>query len=73
MTKNDTNDTQNKQVFFTQIEMNALAFAVKNRMAIIEMRAIAYHGETPESFRKYLDSEWEYNALVSLAKKLHID
>jgi hypothetical protein len=64
---------EKEQVFFDSVEMNALAFAVKNRMALIEMRALSYHGETPESFRKYLDGEWEYNALISLAKKLHID
>lgn len=56
-----------------QVEMNALAFAVKNRMAIIEMKALAEHGETPQSFKAYLDSEWEYGALVSLCRKLHID
>jgi len=64
---------EKEQVFFDSVEMNALAFAVKNRMAIIEMKALSFHGETPESFRKYLDGEWEYNALISLAKKLHID
>ena len=31
---------------FDQVEMNALAFAVKNRMAIIEMKALSFHGET---------------------------
>ena len=64
---------EKEQVFFDQVEMNALAFAVKNRLAVIEMKAIAYHGETPQSFRQYLDGEWEYTALLSLAKKLHID
>jgi hypothetical protein len=58
---------------FDQVEMNALAFAVKNRMAIIEMKALSFHGETPQSFREYLDGEWEYGALVSLCRKLHID
>ena len=58
---------------FDQVEMNALAFAVKNRMAIIEMKALSYHGETPQSFKAYLDNEWEYGALVSLCRKLHID
>lgn len=58
---------------FDQIEMNALAFAIKNRMAIIEMKALSFHGETPQSFREYLDGEWEYGALVSLCEKLHID
>lgn len=67
------NDTQPKQVFFTQEEFDALAFAIKNRMALIEMRALSYHSETPETFRKYLDSEWEYTALVSLVKKFDID
>lgn len=56
-----------------QVEMNALAFAVKNRMAIIEMKALAEHGETPKSFKEYLDNEWEYGALVSLCRKLHIE
>ena len=58
---------------FDQVEMNALTFAVKNRMAIIEMKALSYHGETPQSFKAYLDNEWEYGALVSLCRKLHID
>lgn len=56
-----------------QVEMNALAFAVKNRMAIIETKALAEHGETPHSFKEYLDNEWEYGALVSLCQKLHIE
>lgn len=56
-----------------RVEMNALAFAVKNRMAIIEMKALAEHGETPQSFKEYLDNEWEYGALVSLCRKLHIE
>lgn len=64
---------EKEKIEFSQIEFNALAFAIKNRMALIEMRAVSYHGETPESFRKYLDGEWEYNALISLSKKLHID
>lgn len=62
-----------EKIEFSQIEFNALAFAVKNRMALIEMRALSFHGETPQSYKDYLDDEWEYNALVSLAKKLHID
>lgn len=71
--KTETTKMEKKQVEFSQIEMNALAFAIKNRMAIIEMKALSFHGETPESFRKYLDGEWEYTALFSLAKKLEID
>lgn len=70
MTKNDT---EKERVEFSQIEFNALAFAVKNRMALIEMRALSFHGETPKSFREYLDGEWEYGALVSLCRKLHIE
>lgn len=64
---------EKERVEFSQVEFNALAFAIKNRMAIIEMKAISFHGETPESFRKYLEGEWEYAALISLAKKLRID
>jgi len=60
-------------VQFNQLEMNALAFAVKSRLALIETRALSFHGETPEAFKQYLDSEWEYGALVSLCRKLHID
>lgn len=61
------------KVQLDNVEMNALAFAVKNRMAIIEMKGLAEHGETPQSFKEYLDSEWEYGALVSLCRKLHIE
>lgn len=64
------NKTLNVQI--DQTEMNALAFAIKNRMAIIEMKGLASHGETPQSFREYLDGEWEYAALFSLYKKLQI-
>lgn len=64
---------EKEKVEFNQLEMNALAFAIKNRMAIIEMKALSFHGETPQSFREYLDSEWEYTSLFSVAKKLHID
>ena len=64
---------EEEHIQFTQVEMNALAFAVKNRLAIIEMKAIAEHGKTPQSFKAYLDGEWEYGALVSLCRKLHID
>lgn len=60
-------------VELTQVEMNALAFAVKNRMAIIEMKALAEHGETPTTFKHYLDNEWEYTALRSLCQKFRID
>ena len=54
--------------------MNALAFAVKNRMAIIEMKALAEHGETPtKPSNTTLDNEWEYTALHSLCQKFRID
>lgn len=64
---------EKEKIEFSQIEFNALAFAIKNRMAIIEMKALSFHGETPTTFREYLNGEWEYNALISLATKLHID
>lgn len=64
---------KNKNVFFEREEMSALAFAIKNRMAIIEMKAIAEHGQTPQEFKKYLDNEWEYKNLLSIARKLEID
>lgn len=64
MTKNDT---QSKQVLFTQDEFNALAYAVKARLAAIEKRACLKHSGS--KIRKYLDSDCEYKSLISLVNK----
>ena len=64
---------ESQKIEFTQEEFNAFAFAIKNRLAIIEMKALSEHGQTPASFKQYLDNEWEYRALVSLCRKFHID
>ena len=61
------------KIEFTREEFNAFAFAIKSRMAIIEMNALSFHGETPTSYRHHLESDEEYNALVSLCRKFHID
>jgi hypothetical protein len=65
--------SEKKSIEFTPGEFSALAFAIKNRMALIEMRALSEYGETPESFKKYLDGEWEYQALRSVFSKFGMD
>lgn len=64
---------EKKSVEFTPEEFTALAFAIKNRIALIEMRGLAEHGETPQKFKEYLNDEWEYNALRSVFKKFGMD
>ena len=61
------------RIEFTQEEFNAFAFAVKSRLAIIEANALAFHGETPATYRQYLEADEEYTALISLCRKFHID
>lgn len=61
------------KIEFTTQEFNAFAFAIKSRLAIIEANALAFHGETPATYRQHLESDEEYIALVSLCRKFHID
>lgn len=61
------------KIEFTRIEFDALAFALKSRVALIETKALSQRGETPESFRNALDSDEEYKALCSLIRKFQID
>jgi len=61
------------KIEFTRLEFDALAFALKSRLSLIEMKALSQSGETPESFRNALDSDDEYKALVSLIRKFKID
>lgn len=64
---------QTHKIDLNQAELDALSFALKARLALIETKALSYHGETPQSFRAYLDDDGEYLALVSLCRKFHID
>lgn len=65
------NDTHLKQVNLTQEEFDALAYAVKARLVAIEKRAfLKYSGV---AIRQYLDNDWEYTSLISLADKFGID
>jgi hypothetical protein len=59
-------------VELTNDEYNALSFAIKARLALIESKAMAY-SESPNDFRLALDSDTEYCALVSLARKFRVD
>jgi hypothetical protein len=61
------------KIEFTRIEFDTLAFALKSRLALIEMKALSMNGETPDSFRNALDSDEEYKALRSLIRKFEID
>lgn len=64
---------QKKSVGFTADEFNALAFALKARLAIIESKAMAFSGDTPDSFKRCLEKDWEWNALVSVCRKLELN
>ena len=68
-----TDKQQTHKIDLNQAELDALAFALKARLALIETKALSYHGETPQTFRAYLDNDGEYLALVSLCRKCHID
>lgn len=62
-----------KKVSFTENEFTALAYALKSRISIIEAKALAYNGETPQTFKNCLENDLEYKALVSLVRKFEID
>ena len=61
------------KIEFTREEFDAFAFAIKSRLAIIEANALAFHGETPATYRQHLEADEEYTALISLCRKFHID
>ena len=42
---------QTHKIDLNQAELDALSFALKARLALIETKALSYHGETPQSFR----------------------
>lgn len=63
----------NKIIELSEDERNALAFAVKSRLSLIEMKALAFSGQTPETFQKCLQNDWEWVALRSLYRKFFPD
>lgn len=62
-----------KSVQLTDDEFNAFALAIKSRLTIIESKALAFSGETPATFKRCLENDWEWVALCSIARKFNLN